>query len=91
MLPVIDPAGERTSRQAVSHTLGLIPVSLCPFLSHLTGKTYLLGALLLGGWFLCCAILFARRRDVASARRLFYASIIYLPLLLLLMVMDKIK
>ena len=32
MLPVIDPEGHRTGRQAVSHTLGLLPVSLCPFL-----------------------------------------------------------
>src|SRR5438477_4105369 len=48
MLPVIDPGGERTGRQAVSHTLGLLPVSLCPFLFNLTGPVYLVGALLLG-------------------------------------------
>src|SRR3954471_7954446 len=48
MLPVIDPEGHRTGRQAVSHTLGLLPISLCPFLFHLTGMVYLVGALVLG-------------------------------------------
>src|ERR1043166_2543668 len=48
MLPGIDPSGERTGRQAVSHTLGLLPVSLCPFLFKLTGAFYLIGALVLG-------------------------------------------
>ena len=41
MLPGIDPQGQRTGRQAVSHTLGLLPVSLCPFLFHITGPVYL--------------------------------------------------
>src|SRR5262249_55916583 len=44
MLPVVDPSGERTSRQAVSHTLGLLPISLSPFLFHLVGAVYLWGA-----------------------------------------------
>src|SRR5208282_598388 len=48
MLPLVDPLGERTGRQAVSHTLGLLPVSLCPFLFKLTGPIYLCGALALG-------------------------------------------
>jgi len=48
MLPSIDPEGHRTGRQAVSHTLGLLPVSLCPFLFHVTGPVYLAGALALG-------------------------------------------
>src|SRR6185436_6215286 len=52
MLPNVDPAGERTAHQAVSHTLGLLLVSLCPVLFQLTGAIYLLGALLLGFLFL---------------------------------------
>lgn len=91
MLPVIDTNGERTSRQALSNMLALLAISLSPFRFQLVGKTYLVGALVLGVWFLFCAIQFSRRLDVASARKLFYASIIYLPLLLILMVMDKIK
>ncbi len=50
MLPVVDPLGVRTGRQAVSHTLGLLPVSLCPFLFHLAGPVYLCGALAAWAW-----------------------------------------
>lgn len=91
MLPIIDPQGHRTGRQAVSHTLGLLPVSLCPFLFKLTGPVYLAGALALGLVFLWFAIQFSRQLTVQRARQLFYVSILYLPLLLVLMVLDKIK
>lgn len=91
MLPVVDTAGERTGRQAVSHALGLLPFSLCPFVFHLAGPVYLAGALLLGAAYLWFAIQFSRRLSVSSARRLFFMSICYLPLLLGLMVLDKVK
>jgi heme o synthase len=91
MLPVVDPTGERTGRQAVSHTLGLLPVSLGPFLFQLAGPVYLCGALVLGLVFLWFAIQFSRQLTTRSARQLFFMSIIYLPLLLGLMVFDKIK
>jgi heme o synthase len=91
MLPVIDPGARRTGRQAVSHTLLLLPVSLCPFVYHLTGKFYLIGALVLGFAFLFFAVQFARHMTVPRARQLFFVSILYLPLLLIVMVLDKIK
>jgi heme o synthase len=91
MLPVLDPTGERTGRQALSHTLGLLPISLCPFVFKLVGPVYLGGALILGAGFLWCAFRFSRELSVARARALFYASILYLPLLLGLMVLDKIR
>jgi protoheme IX farnesyltransferase len=91
MLPVLDPEGQRTGRQAVSHTLGLLPVSLAPFLFNLAGVLYLVGALVLGITFIWFAIQFSRQLTQVCARRLFYSSIVYLPLLLGLMVLDKIK
>ena len=91
MLPSVDPDGQRTGRQAVSHTLGLLPVSLCPFLFKLAGVVYFAGALILGLLYLWCAIRFARHLTAARARQLFFLSIIYLPLLLGLLVLDKIK
>jgi len=98
MLPMIDPHGHRTGRQAVSHTLGLLPVSLLPFVFHLTGRVYLAGALALGLAFLWFAIRFARQLPsreteltALRARQLFFASILYLPLLLTVMVLDKVK
>ena len=91
MLSVIDPQGRRTARQAISHTLGLLPVSLFPFVFGLTGPVYLFSALALGLVFLAFAIRFARHLTVPRARQLFYVSILYLPLLLTLMVLDKVK
>lgn len=91
MLPGIDPLGHRTGRQAVSHTLGLLPVSLFPFLFHVTGPVYLVGALVLGGVFLWFAVQFARHLTVARARQLFFMSILYLPLLMIMMVLDKVR
>jgi heme o synthase len=91
MLPVVDPRGERTGRQAVSHALGLLPVSLSPFVFHLAGPAYLSGALVLGLAYLWFAIQFSRHLSIPGARRLFFMSIVYLPLLLGLMVLDKVK
>lgn len=91
MLSVVDPDGLRTGRQAISHTLGLLPISLAPFVLGMTGRLYLLGALVLGLLFLWKAIVFARDLTSARAKSLFMTSIIYLPLLLGLMVVNSIK
>jgi protoheme IX farnesyltransferase len=91
MLPVIDPEGGRTGRQAVSHTLGLLPISLCPALFGIAGVVYFFGAFVLGSVFLWFSIRFARELTIARARQLFFYSIIYLPLLLGLLVLDKIR
>jgi len=89
MLPVVDAGGERTGRQAFCHTLGLLPVSLAPYLYQLAGPVYLCGAWVLGVAFIWCAFQFARHRTLLRARALFYASILYLPILFGLMVFDK--
>ncbi len=91
MLPSVDPDGHRTGHQAVSHTLGLLPISLLPFLFRLAGPVYLAGALVLGLVFLGAAMLFSRQLTLQRARQLFFISILYLPLLLGLMVFDKIR
>jgi len=91
MLPSVDPDGCRTGRQAVSHTWGLLIVSLLPFLFRQAGTVYLFGALALGILFLISAVLFSRQLTRPRARQLFFASILYLPLLLGLMVFDKLK
>jgi protoheme IX farnesyltransferase len=71
--------------------LGLLTVSLTPFLFRLTGTVYLFGALALGVLFVVAAVLFSRQLTRPRARQLFFASILYLPLLLGLMVFDKLK
>ena len=91
MLPGIDPEGRRTAQQAVSNTLALLAVSLFPFVFKMAGPAYLAGAIVLGAGFLWCAIQFSRHLTLTRARQLFFASIIYLPLLLALLVWDKVK
>jgi protoheme IX farnesyltransferase len=91
MLPSVDPEGFRTGRQTVSHTLGLLTVSLSPFVIQLAGAVYLCGALILGITFVIFALRFSHQLTRPSARLVFFASILYLPLLLGLMVFDKVK
>jgi heme o synthase len=91
MLPVLDPEGRRTSHQGLAFALALLAASVCPYLLHLAGPIYLLSALALGLLFVWLALRFFRDRTVARAKALFYASLVYLPLLLAVMVLDKLK
>lgn len=91
MLPVVEPDGKRTGRHALLSTLLLLPAAVGPFLLGLTGKTYLCAALLLSLAYLGCARKFALDLNLSSARKLFLVSILYLPLLLVLMVVDKTR
>jgi protoheme IX farnesyltransferase len=91
MLSNVDASGKRTAEQSISNTLALLIVSLCPFIFKMAGTVYLAGAIILGAGFLLCAIQFSRQLTLARAKRLFLASIIYLPLLLALLVWDKLK
>ncbi len=91
MLSVYDPEGIRTGRQAVASALGLLLISLCPFVLHVAGAWYCLGALVLGGALLALAVQFSFRLTREHARRLFYGSILYLPMLLGLLVFDKVR
>jgi protoheme IX farnesyltransferase len=89
MLPVVEPDGQSTSRQIVGYASTLIPVSLFPTLLGMTGKWYMVGALLLGGWFLYAGIRVAFDRTTLRARQVLLASVIYLPLIYGLMVLDR--
>jgi protoheme IX farnesyltransferase len=89
MLPVIEPDGRKTGRQAVVYAAALLPVSLVPSVIGLCGFTYASIALPLGVALLCLAARFARTRVDAAARLLFFASIAYLPLMWAAMIWDK--
>jgi heme o synthase len=90
LLPVIEPDGRSTARQAVFYCAALLPVSLTPTLIGLATRPYFIGALVLGVMFLALTLKFARTRAVADARRLFFRSIIYLPLLWVLMIVFRV-
>jgi protoheme IX farnesyltransferase len=90
MLPVVEPEGRLTRRQIVLFTIMLFPVSLAPFFFHISGMVFLVGASILGLWMLYASIAAARAKTDESARRLLLTSVIYLPVLFILMVADKL-
>jgi protoheme IX farnesyltransferase len=83
MLPVVDPSGQSTGRQAVVYTATLLPISLMPALNGMAGGVYFAIATIAGLGFLLLAARFCSRCDTPSARQLFFASIFYLPLVLI--------
>ncbi len=89
LLPVIDRDGLSTGTQVVTNCLALVPVALLPTLIGLAGPVYFLVALTLGVGFLWSAIGLARRGSARDARRVLLVSLVYLPLLLATMALDK--
>lgn len=90
LLTVNDPDGRATGRQALLYALALIPVSLMPSAVGITGAVHLVGALLFGGLFLASAAVFARQQTVTTARRLLLTSVLYLPALFGVAVLDHL-
>lgn len=89
MLSSIDPDGRRTGRRILIFTVILFGLSVVPVTSGLTGTVYLVGALVLGSVFLWFGFEAALFRTTTAARHVLMASVVYLPLLLFLMVIDK--
>ncbi len=90
MLPILEPEGFATGRQILLYGLVLLPISLLPTMIGLCGKVYFVGALILSIWYLYHSFLTARIRSWQQAKNLLKVSVIYLPLLFLLMLLDKI-
>jgi protoheme IX farnesyltransferase len=89
MLPVVEPDGRVTAQQIVVYTLMLLPVSLLPTVMGMSGRVYFVGAIVLGLLFLYSALRAAFSMSRQQARRLLLASVLYLPLLFLLMVLNS--
>jgi len=88
MVPVADETGSRTSLQMVGFCLLLVPASLSLFSMGVGGLWYGLGALLMGAAFLASTVAFAGAPSKDAARRVLRASLLYLPALLLLLLLD---
>ncbi len=95
MLPVVQPDGWSTACEALIYAVLMIPVSAAPYYLHLTGRIYLVAALLLGLVYLAYTIRFTRITRAATttesrgyARDLLRASVLYLPLLLTVMMLN---
>lgn len=91
MLPVLEPDGGSTARQILLYSVLLIPISLLPKWLGMTGTIYMVGALALGLLFLYSGIRVSLDRSKVRARKVLLASIVYLPVLYALMVLDPIR
>lgn len=89
MLPIVEPSGFVTGRQILLYALVLLPVSLLPTLIGIAGNIYFVGALILSSWYLYCSFLTAKECSWQKARYLLQVSVIYLPLLFILMLLDR--
>ena len=98
MLPAIEEDGAATGRQILLYGLGLIPISLLPTLFGMSGRVYAVGAVAMGIAYCYFGARLARLglpmnapRAKQRARQLLRASIIYLPLLFALMMINVVK
>ena len=89
MLPVVEPDCRSTARQIVLFGVALIPVSLIPGILGMSGRIYVIGALLLGLWFLYSGVRVALERSLVRARGVLITSVLYLPLIYGLMLLDR--
>ena len=90
MLSVADDDGRDTGRMALLYAMALLPISLLPTLLGVTGAGYFFGALALGLIYVAAGTGLLVGATPARAWRLFFVSILYLPALLTLMVIDKV-
>ena len=89
MLPVVEPSGDSTARRILLFSLVLIPISLLPKFFAMAGNFYLFGALALGLFFLYAGARVALDLTRLRARQVLLASVVYLPLLYGLLVLDR--
>ena len=90
MLPQMDPGGRKTARQILVFILLLVAVSLLPVQVGLSSSLYAAGAVILGGILLWSGLRVSRTRSRAAAHMLLKTSVVYLPLLMVLMALDRL-
>ena len=88
MLPVIEKENHRTNRQIIWHAFLLIPVSLYFVVTGALGIFYFWGALLLGIVYLISSIPLLKESSIKNAKLLLRTSVVYLPLLLIIILID---
>ena len=89
MLPVVEPDGASTARQILIYMLVLLPISLLPKYLSMVGNVYLFGACALGLLFLWSGVRISLDRSRPRARAVLLSSVVYLPVLYGLMLLDR--
>jgi protoheme IX farnesyltransferase len=90
MLPVVDPAGTATFRQIIVTAALLVPMSLLPAVTGMAGAGYFFGAVVLGMALLQVCLWAARARTNVRAKWLMHATVAHIPLLLGLLILDRL-
>ena len=90
MLPVVDRDGTRTFRQIIITAAMLVGVSVLPSVLGLAGVLYFFGALVLSTALVQVCLWAAAEKSNVRAKWLMHATVIHIPVLLGLMVYDKI-
>jgi protoheme IX farnesyltransferase len=86
----VTAGAEATFRQALLYAVALLPVSLAPTVLGTTGVVYFAGAAGLSLWLIAATMAVSFDHSPRKARRLFLVTVVYLPLLLALMMADKV-
>ena len=89
MLPVIEPDGKRTVRQILWHLSLLFPISLLPVLIGMNGYIYLYGSLIITLYYFFSAFPMLKNKSHKNASQILKASVLYLPALLIIIIIDK--
>jgi len=89
VLPVVDAQGTMANRQIVGSTLALLAVSVLPTVIGVSGTRYFATACALGLGLLGVAVAHASAPSAGSARRVLVATLLYLPLLLAVLALDR--
>jgi protoheme IX farnesyltransferase len=89
MLPVVEPDGKSTARRIMLYSMALIPISMMPKFFAMAGNFYLYGAIALGLAFLYYGLKIRADRTRQQARQVLLASVVYLPVLFSLMLLDR--
>lgn len=89
MLPVVEPDGKSTGLQTLGFTVLLVLFSVIPFVLGLTGLAYLIGILVTGTFFLIASYQFYQTLANGDARKVLLASVVYVPVLVALILIDQ--
>jgi protoheme IX farnesyltransferase len=87
-LPAIDREGFLTASQMILYAVALLVASLIPYIVGTAGHWYLGGAIILSGGYIIRCVQFLSSRSAAGARLVFRWSLLYLPILATLILLD---
>lgn len=90
MLPSQERTSKFTALQCMFYSIILIPMAVMPRVANMTGNTGMWICIAAGAFYFMASVAFYRKNNFKSARQVMYASFIYLPVVLLAMVFDKL-